>query len=459
MLSAEVVNYVLIFCLFSTTLFIVTTYILFFVYRLPVYHIMSVYQVYYFLGFVERPWEVYFSGTSRLWEYVGFVPPSDAVLWSTIVVVLAHSSMLAGFLFINGARRQVPLTGPFSYVPQRPIIFYVMVGLFLLLGAYSSQLIYGDVTNREDILAVQIYLDNAGGSRLGDVSGYQTIFEELLPVGLIVLFSIRRMRVTASLLIVAFVIFRSFVGNGRGEFVRVLLIVGCILLIEARRRYPPVKVVVAGMLVLALFNFLGSDRFMVRKIAAGELTFGETFDNYLESRGGEPITGNMQEFDVLAAVLTVVPERTGYSYGTQYLRLLIWPIPRQWWVDKPVFTTVFDLVDYGHFVYLTITLYADSYMTIGLAGMIIILFLISMCMNSVYNIALGRGSPGSMLAYCMLLLSSPTLFRDGPVSAAYYLISTTTGALILCYAGKLRKVSNPGISARFEQPLPAAFVK
>src|ERR1700730_1766882 len=401
MLSSDVLNSVLFFCSINTAIFLLTSYFLFCVYKLPMYHVMSFYQVYYFFGFVVRPWELYFTGTSHLWEYVGFIPSSGVVLWSAFVIILAHASMLAGFVLINGECTGVPTIRPFSFVPQRPIVFFVIALLFILLGAYSSTVLFGDASSLEDLLAVNLLTDDSGGSRNIDISGYQTIFEELIPVTLIVLFATRRMRAAAIALIVAFVIYRLFAGFARAKFVLTLLTIACILLIETRRRYPPAKLLAAGMLLLALFNFVGSDRLALRKIRVGEMTFSESFNNYWQGSGAVPITGDMKEFDTLAAVLSVVPEMTGYTYGTQYLRLLVWPIPRQLWADKPVNTSIVNLLRYGNFLSMTITLYADSYMTLGIAGMIVVLFAISMFMNSLYNNTIKRESPSAILTYFM----------------------------------------------------------
>jgi hypothetical protein len=362
-----------------------------------------------------------------------------------IVVLVAHASIMAGFVFINIGRTRVPMMQPFSFVPERPIAFYVIVLLFMALGAYSSSKSIGGATSTdvENFIAEHTVTDDAGGQRLVDVSGYQTVFAEFIPVTIIVLFATRRLRVVATGLLLLFVVYRVLGGSGRSEFVLLLLAVGCILLIEARRRYPPVKSVVAGMVLLALFNFIGSDRLAFRKIAAGELSFAELWDNYFQARSDAPVTGDMQEFDVLSSVLAIIPEKSGYTYGTQYLRLLIWPIPRQLWADKPVITSVVNLTEFGRFQYLTLTLYAESYMSIGMVGMIGILFIISIFVNGLYNNTVKYPSSSTILIYFMVLMASPLLFRDGVTSFGYQTIVTGIGALVLCRGGGLRSVRIP----------------
>jgi hypothetical protein len=409
---------------------------------------MSVYLLYYLVGFVVRPWELYCVGTSALWDYMGFSASSADVLWTMIVVLVAHASVMAGFVFSNTGRTQVPIMGPFSFVPRRPVTFFVIVSLFMVLGAYASLKSIGTATSTdvEELIAEHVSTDDAGGQRLVDVSGYQTVFVAFIPVTIIVLFATRRLRVAGTSILILFVVYRMFGGSGRSEFVLLLLAVGCILLIDARRHYPPVTLVVAGIVLLALFNLIGSDRMAFRKIAAGQISFTELWDSYSQSRRDAPVTGDMQEFDVLSAVLTIIPERSGYTYGTQYLRLLIWPIPRQLWSDKPVLTSIVNMAEFGHFEYLTLTLYAESYMSIGIAGMIAVLFIISIALNRLYNNMVNLANPTSIVIYFMALMNSPILFRDGAVSFGYQIIVTGIGSFILCRGGGLRTVWIPAKS-------------
>ena len=441
MINSSVLDTVLAFCIISTILFVLTSVILFVAYKLPFYHVMSFYQAYYFVGFVVRPWELYLSKSSGIWSTVGVTIYSDSVIWSAITVIAAHVSMIAGFLIVNRTGKPVSLIRPFSFAPQRPVAFILIVLIVMLLGAYSSALSVGSAMNLDDVREFEVITDNYGAQRLVGVSGYQLVFAELIPVTLIILFATTKIRAVAIALIAAFVVYRAFGGAGRAIFVLLLLAVGCVSLIESRRRYPSARLLAAGMLLLLLFNFVGSDRLALRRIAAGEMSFGEAWSNYLLDRGeAAPLTADKEEFDVLTAVLTVVPERSGFTYGTQFLRLIIWPIPRQWWPDKPVFTSIVNLADYGHFEYMTITLYGELYLIIGPIGMVIGLCGVSVFLNKLYNSVAINESPTMILVYLMVLLSCPLLFRDGPIAAIYYDIVTILGALTLSHFGKLRNI-------------------
>ena len=190
--------------------------------------------------------------------------------------------------------------------------------------------------------------------------------------------------------------------------------------------------------MLLVFNILGADRSAVRQIINHEATIGDTVSNYFGSDKQGGITQNMAEFDVFTSVLSYVPEETGYTYGTQYFRLFVWPIPRFIWHDKPVFTSNINLLDYANFTVLTYSSYADSYMTLGLPVMIIILFAISVCINRLYRRASIHPTSLNILWYFIMLAYATILFRDGPVSAGYFYLVLGLGAYILVRVGGLR---------------------
>ena len=439
MLGSDAINAILFFCILSTTLFAFTSYIVFVIFRVPIYHIIAIYMLYHFVGFVVRPWELYYEGFSLQWDYIGTVPSSGDILWTAIVVVLSHASMLAGFLIVNG-KSQTPLIQPFAFRPDRRLAFLAVTLLALLLGAYGLTKQHGDVLSLDRVNAAEVSVDSMGGQRLDNVSGYQLMLADFVPVTIIILFATRRLRIVAILLLVAFVAYGSLAGSTRSAFIATLLAVGCIGLIETRRRFPPIKVVAAAIVVLALFNVLGSDRMAIRRIVNGEVTISDIVDNYFnnDTRGGAPIAGDMQEFDVLTAVLKVVPARSGYTYGTQYIRLLVWPIPRQLWADKPVFTSIVNLMNYANFEYLTTTLYADTYITIGIFGLIPMLVLISMLLNYLYAKVISSRQSLWIMIYICTVMYSPIIFRDGPVSAAYFILVASLGATTILYCGRVR---------------------
>lgn len=438
MIPDQILDYVLINAVVMTVAFVFSSYILFLRYGLPVYHLMGFYQVYFFLGFVFRPWELYLTGESTLWYNIGNTPDGPSLLWTTAVVLLAHFSVLAGFIVTNPRFGPVAALRPINFEVGNPTGFAIVLTVCLVLGCYGSYTLFGTGLDTTQAVAFAVERDARGALTTTDVSGYQTILAELLTITLIILFAVRRTRRLSVALILAFIAYRSVAGAARNAFVAVALGVIFILLINARRRLPSIRVVVYGLVLLAFFNVVGSDRLALKKVIAGDQTVSELVGNYFTADSKPAVTANMQEFDVLAAILDVVPARSGYSYGTQYLRILVWPIPRQLWPEKPVYTSSIDLNNYGDFRNLSTTMFADNYMTFGVPAEIIICFLISLWLNRLYQRAVDRPTPLRLMFYFCVIIYLPVLFRDGPVQAAYYYISLGLGALILCRGGNLQ---------------------
>jgi hypothetical protein len=438
---SDLLDFILLASIANTIAFIFTTYILFFEYKLPIYHVMAIYQLYHFIGFVYRPWVLYFSIASPLWEYIGSNPTGQDLVWATLLTTVAHLTICAGVVATYPRRGGVPPIRPFAFSIGNPAAFAFIAAVLLGLGIYGSSTQFGNALNTDEILVITTEIDSSGGGRLVGVSGYQTVLAEFLPVTLLVLFAIPRTRQLSILLACCFIFYRLLVGAGRHEFIILIFSYSLILLINAERRFPPLKFVLAGLLLLAIFDNIGSDRLAFRKVIAGEMSISDVFDTYYEGRKDTALSSDVQEFDSFSSIIRIVPDLTGYTFGTQYLRLFIWPIPRFLWSDKPVLTSIVNLSDYGNYFGLTSTLYGDSYMTLGGVGMIAILFGISLYLNRLYKACTERPTPLRTIIYILHVAFSLILFRDGPVSFLYFLFSLGFGAILLCKIGSLKVAS------------------
>jgi hypothetical protein len=437
MLDHHTLAIVLLSAVSNAVVFAVSSYIVFFRYRAPIYHLIAIYHGYFLFGFVFRPLELYMRGYSQAWSYIGYVPTDESLLWSWIIVLIGHFSILGGFLYSCSGKLFVSLLPPFSFLPTRRVLFFLVILAFVGVGVYSSLVQYGNLTSLDDTIAVSVTLDAQGGLRLQDVSGYQTIFEEWIPIALIGLFLWKRTRWLAIALVVAFIAYRLFAGAGRHKFVLLVLGLLVIKLIEMRRRVPTGKMFAGIAVILFLFNVVGDDRLVFRKVAAGDLTLSEVFNGAARLEPDSPLTVYMAEYDAFTAAAGVVPDKTGYSFGSQYLRLFVWPVPRQLWPEKPVYTLRFDLNEFGNFRFMTTTLFMDSYMNLGIGGMIAILFVLSAGLCWLYNRAASRPTPLVIMLYVVVSLFCPLLFRDGIVTAAFFVLSTSLPAVLLCKLGKV----------------------
>ena len=424
-MSIEAVSYfVLLSFITNAAAFAFSAYVLFGIYKIPFYHIMTFYMIYFFLGFVARPLEVWLHGSSQPWDVIGAVPDWLTILWATAVALVAHFALLAGFVLNNREFRPVGLLTPINFKVRNPATFAAMIVLYLAAGVYGNRSAFS--------LDNIVVYDARGALQMTTTSGYQTVVQELLPVALITLFAIKRTRILSIVLTAIYVIYRMSVGSGRSAFVALLICLGLMWLINARLRLPTPRVLIGGVALLLVFNIIGANRNAIGDVLSGEKTISEVYADYTdESQYDRTITQNMAEYDVFTSLLTHIPSDSGYSYGTQYIRVLVWPIPRFWWKDKPIFTTNVDVLDYGRYTNFTYTLFFDAYESLGLVSLVIVLLGVSLYLNWLYRSLCARPTALKSLIYLIHISYSSLLFRDGIGSVSYFYISLSIGAFLI----------------------------
>ncbi len=127
-------------------------------------------------------------------------------------------------------------------------------------------------------------------------------------------------------------------------------------------RWPKARWVAPVLLFIIPALVLQQDRAFFGRWLAGE---GRLVPDAVRLLGQAHWQGNLRWHERVAVVASVVPERSGYSYGSQYLWAFLWPIPRVLWRKKPVQTSIVDLAKYCNVRGMAIPAVADAYMTFG----------------------------------------------------------------------------------------------
>ena len=405
---------------------------------LPIYHPFSLMLFYHLVGFVMRPYYIAQNSGSFMWNRIGFSPDVSDILLTSCVANVALCSTYLGF--VAAARTiggRIPKPTPYHIEIGRPLHFKALLVLFVAMGLYANYRMFGQL-GLDSVMAIKTEYDSMVGQRLVGVSGYTLAMAEFLPSILVLLVMIPKMRRIALILIAAYILLRLLAGAQRLSFVVVIVGVGFYFLIEARRRFPSIKLMVFLVIFAYLFNIVGGDRYAMRRLFMGTASIGDIISSYQERRGGEGITNDAVEFDVSTAALSAVTRNGAYTYGTQYLRLLIWPIPRQLWAEKPVFTSIVNLNDYGDFRYLTIGVYADTFMAFSFASLIVMMMGLGMFFARIYEAILKSYNVIYVMFFWVVLIYAKTILRDGGVTIVYFWGFSMIPIFILSYAGRLR---------------------
>ncbi|MDA9418913.1 hypothetical protein XI07_18315 [Bradyrhizobium sp. CCBAU 11445] len=440
--------------LFNFVVWLAVGFVVVKVWRAPVYHPFVIYLLYHFVGFIVRPLLIYLDGKSFIWLRVGITPTSEDIIRVTAIANVALIAAFLGFTFAKRAKSIIPTFAPVRFVVLRPVAFYAAVFVLGVAGLYGTYRAYGDA-GLQSVNAFQVTRDAEGGQRLVGISGYTLALAEFLPIICIMLYLCKgSIRTLSIFFIAAFVALRAYIGAQRLSFVVVLVSVFFVSLIEARRRYPGALIIIGVLLGALLFDIVGHDRYVVRRVVLGDADISSIWTSYVADRGSKS-SMDVVEFDSATVAAMVVDERAGYSYGTQYLRLLYWPIPRQLWPDKPVFTSIVNLNEYGNFSSMTTTLYVDVYMVYGFVSLIPMMFLLGVVQSRLYDAAVRTTSPLLFTFFWIFLIYFKTILRDGGVTVVYFWAFSMIAAAILIVVGGIR-LRRETTGARARQDYPAA---
>lgn len=405
--------------------------------KVPMYHPLFLLLLYHFLGFVVRPFSIYFNDGSFLWSRIGIFPSAENIYTSGIVAILSLSLIICGYLSRTGATTIIQKVKPRTIVVERPWGFYLAVIVLTIVGYYATyKSFFG--AGLDSVLAYSVETDGSGGQRLQGVSGYVTAMAEFIPIVAIILVMASKKKLLVFSFIGLFIAVRIYAGAQRLSFIVVVLAIFFLYLIAKGRRYPPLVVIVSGLIFAVIFDVVGNDRYVLRKLMANETTVGEIAASYVENRAGNLLTSDIVEFDAATATISVVNDYDEYSYGSQYLRIFIWPIPRQIWPGKPVYTSVVNLNDYGDFRFLTTSLYADVYMAFGFLSLVPMMFFLGRFMSVVYGWALSGEHVLKYMFFWVFIIYFKTIMRDGGVTVFYFWIFSMLAVFVLVMSGRLR---------------------
>jgi oligosaccharide repeat unit polymerase len=174
----------------------------------------------------------------------------------------------------------------------------------------------------------------------------------------------------------------------------------------------------------AILLFIGGVVFLPLKYIGKLIQQGATLSDLVDfaSEYQEGVgMGDNADFsflDMYASILTLVDQSGKYFYGSTYITLLLAPIPRPWWEDKPslmqwmtdISTPARNLKKLGAIA----TLYGESYANFGYIGIIVIPFFFAKYSARWYkNINNTNPQSANLFAYLYFSAILIQIYRDG----------------------------------------------
>jgi len=422
-----------------------------------IFHPLGIYLGFHGLVFVLRPLLVQLLGFDSEWIFMGFKPEPEEFIRTLAATSLGLVVLATTCLSVGRARPRFSAGVAPSLSHEQGRALVVITILLLPYIAYSIYKANGDTGG--------MHADN-GVYMLTKSTGYVNDAQLMLAPLLCLWLVKTRFHWLNLVPILIYVGYRAWCGWARWTILLFFVTLVFQFCWYHRSRWLPVWTFAAAVPVLILFNLLGHNRDMLKALLIDGTVAIEQFRHPPgmsgeEKRRAQLDTQDFANFDYLAAVVSIVPRRTGtYTYGTQYLQLFTEPIPRILWHGKPAGAPVsfFGLGQYVNFMGLTISMIGDGWMNGGWIGVVITMGLVGAVLGWAHRTFWAKSNlvlPS--MFYLTLLGVSPNWFRDGGViSLLKFLLFTWMPLLLLpvvVWLMKGRVVAGNSIHLRPGEPL------
>jgi hypothetical protein len=217
----------------------------------------------------------------------------------------------------------------------------------------------------------------------------------------------------------AYLLVMSIQGYHRFRAIIPLVLLMQIFLDRRQRRWPPAVVTIGAVIAMLVFYPMKT----VGRLAQEGATLGEITEQSSEILR-EVVTGQNADqmvLDQLASTLTLVDRADRIYYGSTYLAIVVAPVPRPLWPDKPGLAEYLQdfsapsrpMAEMG----MVTTFIGEFYLNFGLVGILILSWVTAYWLARVYFKAY-RGSYYSVLRFGYLLVACNLIqiYRDGFMS-------------------------------------------
>lgn len=411
-------------------------------FRNNLFHPNVYYLVFHGIVFVIHPTLAQIFDFHLVYEYMGFYPTDAVRAQALFTSDLALIVFVATSSFITRKTVRQPVY-PVAAVPELPLdersVRRSLVMTMMLLGPVILYSIYDWIAHPlivqrhyGVVSSTQLSQSSTTGAILFTNSTSYLLQAQFMAAPLLIAWAyVNKFRWKYCLPFLAYILIRTYDGGGRVTFFLVGIAFGLTYLVHQRKKMPTTRVLALFGVLLVLFGVLGSNRVLVKQLVGSLSPVEESVRVSSEQRTREwsdksYLDGqDFANFEYLTFIVNYVPAASNtYTYFTQYLNLLVQPIPRVLWKGKPErdLIPMINLNSFGHFDVLTPSIVGDGWMSMGYFGVALTVAIVSLILSSAYNrFALGPSSVFYTIGFCILMAFSVQWFRDGGTSIAIFL--------------------------------------
>ena len=369
---------------------------------------------------------VFFFGFDSGWKYMFFSPDESDLIRTLAVTTVGLVSFMVVSCAVSKTRVEFDNSPPRLFSEQERLALILTTLLLAPVALYSIQ-----VTAKQGGGMGELITLSAGGTLIhtqttGYVTDAQSVIGPLICAWLVVTRFHRFNLIPLGI----FIAYRSWCGWSRFSIVLLFLMIVVAYCWQYRKKWLPAWSLAMAVPILVLFNVLGHNREFFHAPSADRIDYEEkgVAMSRVEKARKQLDTQDFANFDYLAAVVSVVPARTGrFTYGLQYLQLFTEPIPRMLWKEKPAGAPVslFNINSFVNFIGLTFSLVGDGWLSGGWIGVVVELGLAGLILRSVHHVFWKHiNNPKVAIFYISGLAMLPQWYRDGGISIAKFLFWT-----------------------------------
>ncbi len=370
------------------------------------------YFIFHLLVFVLRPIGVIYFGFDNIWTYMRRVP-TDLELAQTLLVATTGLCVFVATALASGGNIKWEFRADQAVgrgVWRTFIVLSVLVAPFCLYSLYIN--LTGQVSGVRDV-ETGIYI-------MTNSTGYIVDAQVMLLPMAIVFLVLRRFKPFGFVPLAIYLSYVVIFVRARWQLIVGLLASYLLYCALVKRRVLLWPVLVAGPMLLLAFWLKGLDRTVFQEmVVLGDTSTVKNIGQQMTLK--EKLdTQDFANFDYLSFVIAVVPAETHtYTYFTQWLQLFTEPIPRILWKNKPIGAPIqfFELMDYGNFIGLTVSIIGDGWMSLGWAGVVITMGAAGFFLGRIHRQACAKSyDPLITIMYCILTAVWFQFYRDGGIS-------------------------------------------
>jgi hypothetical protein len=401
-----------------------------------------VYLVFHVLVFTFRIYAVIAGAATLFTNWRGSVPVSDAEMaWAANLADIALVAMTAAWIKVawddqcKQSASDRPVEADANQAMLSKKVIWVVAALAAPIGVMAL-LSFGYTPT------LGAYKFDMGAWNSSSLSFSAQSWTGLALLSLIYYYGFRKLFVVP---MCAYLLVMAVQGYDRFRVMVPLIYLLFVWLSRERRKWPPLWLAGTAVAVSLLFFPMKTIGSMVQKGEPVSDVAEVTLNIISDATSGQ--SGDQVVMDEFASTVTLVDDSGRYYYGSLYYPLLVMPVPRQWWPDKPALNRYqYELSTQSRPMAragMVATLHGESYANLGVLGIIIVGYISAYYLGRYYFAALRRNYLSVYrFMYVMVACNFIQIFRDGLMSLVIFTVVNMTPLVaigILSYVSSRRK--------------------